>query len=75
MQDVEKGRLLVACSNHFMDNTKLKVPTFVRVACRSMVARERLQFGCTKFGCSGIPTWRIIPFSRWLITMVSKSPK
>ena len=21
------------------------------------------------------PTWRIIPFSKWLITMVSKSPK
>ena len=27
-----------------------KVQTFVRVACRSMVARERLQFGCLKFG-------------------------
>ena len=37
-------------SNDFMDNTKLKVQTFVRVACRSMVARERLQFGCLKFG-------------------------
>ena len=22
-----------------------------------------------------VPTWRIIPFSKWLITMVSKSPK
>ena len=23
----------------------------------------------------GVPTWRIIPISKWLITMVSKSPK
>ena len=23
----------------------------------------------------GILTWRIIPFSKWLITMVNKSPK
>ena len=26
-------------------------------------------------GYKGDYTWRIIPFSKWLITMVSKSPK
>ena len=26
-------------------------------------------------GKSNVPTWRIIPVSKWLITMVSKSPK
>ena len=27
------------------------------------------------FSGGGMSTWRIIPFSKWLITMVSKSPK
>ena len=29
---------------------------------------------CDVWWCFWNPTWRIIPFSKWLITMVSKSP-
>ena len=29
---------------------------------------------CDVWWCFWNPTWRIIPFSKWLITMISKSP-
>ena len=39
----------------------------------SQCGRRFFDNPCT-FGC--VPgTWRIIPFSKWLMTMISKSPK
>ena len=47
---------------------------------RGGVVPTNLAFGRWKFGrvfwiSKGIPTWRIIPFSKWLITMVIVSPQ
>ena len=42
---------------------------------KASVSTFRDQVGLGPGGMRSLPTWRIIPVSRWLITMVSKSPK
>ena len=38
--------------------------------------KECVTLACQKLGTKvGYPTWRIIPSSKWLVSMVSKSPK
>ena len=71
-----KPPVFSACFHELSSIFKEKSKDFftVRITLRPQFAKS-VRFTRNSKERKHLPTWRIIPFSKWLITLVSKSPK
>ena len=73
MKDIKIGTYCLALGDNVLAETCYQNrQNLIRVA---LVKTMKSQARLVGIMNQSVSTWRIIPFSKWLITMVSKSPK